>query len=122
MIDLICSINEQTAAKLSLFEYVTRLFINLVIKSNKLACQVEKYILLVLLTFITIHLSNFNIGGRIGIGLRYHLDDNWAIELEGGGRYTPFPVKDSFVKSQLDMLISAGMNYYILKTKKTAPE
>lgn len=64
------------------------------------------------------NLSNFNIGGRIGIGFRYYLDDVWAIELEAGGMYTPFPVKDSFVNSQLDMMISLGVQYHIHKDKK----
>ena len=70
-------------------------------------------------------LKDFNLGGQLGMGLRYNVSGNWDINFNASSRYTPFPVKNDFAKTQLDLLFSVGVEYTIKRkkenNKKTAP-
>ena len=62
-------------------------------------------------------LKDFNLGGQLGMGLRYNISRNWNISVDASSRYIPFPVKSDFAKTQLDLLISAGVEYSIMRKK-----
>ena len=70
-------------------------------------------------------LKDFSLGGQLGMGLRYFITDHWNMDIDFSGRFLPFPVESDFAKTQLDLLISVGVEYTIKRkkenNKKTAP-
>ena len=70
-------------------------------------------------------LKDFNLGGQLGMGLRYFITDHWNMDIDFSSRFLPFPVESDFAKTQLDLLISVGVEYTIKRkkenNKKTAP-
>jgi len=63
-------------------------------------------------------LKDFNLGGQLGMGLRYAITDHWNMDIDFSGRFLPVPVESDFAKTQLDLLISVGVEYSIKRKKR----
>ncbi len=63
------------------------------------------------------NLKNLSGGLLFGYGVRYSLKTNWNINFEITNRFIPFPIESEVTRSQLEILINAGVSYIINRGK-----
>jgi hypothetical protein len=63
------------------------------------------------------YLKNLSVGLLLGYGVSYSLKTNWNINFEITNRFIPFPIESEVTRSQLEILINAGVSYIINRGK-----